>query len=409
MIVVSLLTVSGLIWLFALWRQLHVPVWIAVSLGLALRLIAFNFEPFEELDFFRYFWDGKLLAHGFNPYAYPISDFLTKLPPEILALQKQEAALISSIRQDTLLFSTIYAPLAIVSFALIDLLPGPISSGFFTSFILAELATLVILKRWARPHEFQYCAWAIALNPLLVLVTYNGLHFDVWLFPALLGWLLSLREGRIIPAIIFLLLAIAIRHWPILLVPITLSALPTFRLQIIVGLALASLISLIFLPQAIYFMTDHSGLRAYSRYWELNDAIFTVLSRLFGQSPARILSLCVPILLSLMLPFSKLKNNPALVALILTGSLLMLSPTFFPWYWVWIVPFLLTTYHPIRWSGLVLVATLPLYYLRPLFQESDLEMFFDKVLVWLEFGPSIALALALYLKNVARKLNNPSA
>jgi len=52
---------------FALDRRLM--IWI-IGLGLLARLRMFASTPILEDDFYRYFWDGGVLANGFNPYNY---------------------------------------------------------------------------------------------------------------------------------------------------------------------------------------------------------------------------------------------------------------------------------------------------------------------------------------------------
>ena len=369
-----------------------------VLVAVALRVLAVALPAYEEVDFYRYFWDAKQVLNGFSPYAHPISDALGPLPADLAALQDQEATLLSHIRQDTLLFSTLYAPLALGVFAGLDLLPGPPPLAFVCSFVLAEAATLLLLRRHAdNPSVRWFGLGALTLNPLLILVTYNGLHFDIWLLPLLVGWVLTLRAGAPTRALLLLGLAIALRHWAIVLLPLSLVALPTWRARVVSGLAMGCVLLIVFLPQGLHFFSDHSGLRVYGRQWEMNDALFLLLDAAMGQSPARAVALGVPLVLALILPFTRLRD-PALAGLILVGALLLLSPTFFPWYWLWLLPFCLLSSHPLRWPGLALGASLPLYYARFWFDARGQSALFDQVLVWIEFGPILVLVILAFWK-----------
>ncbi len=49
-------------------------LWLIVTVAIALRLVAFSIGPFLSTDIFRYIWDGKVQAAGFNPYRYVPAD-----------------------------------------------------------------------------------------------------------------------------------------------------------------------------------------------------------------------------------------------------------------------------------------------------------------------------------------------
>jgi hypothetical protein len=76
--------------------------------------------------------------------------------------------------------------------------------------------------------------------------------------------------------------------------------------------------------------------------------------------------------------------------LIITTLLFILSPTQFPWYYLWLLPFLSEYPHP----ALVLYsALLPLYYLRPLFVFQGRTAIFDNAIVWIQHGPILVWLL----------------
>jgi hypothetical protein len=70
--------------------------------------------------------------------------------------------------------------------------------------------------------------------------------------------------------------------------------------------------------------------------------------------------------------------------LLVITALYLLSPTQFPWYYLWILPIL--AIHP-RSSLLLLTALLPLYYLRYYFVAKGMVHVHDHFIVWLEFAP----------------------
>ena len=357
-------------------------------------MLALGLPAYEEIDFYRYFWDAKQLLHGFNPYAHPVSDFITPLPVRLLELQAQEQEIVSRLHPDTLLFSTIYAPLAIGVFALLDSLPGAASLAFAGSFLLAEIATLLVLWWLGNERDLRAGTWALALNPLLILVSYNGLHFDSWLLPLLVAWVLLLRRGQSWAALGLLLLAIALRHWAVLLLPLSITAFSGWPRRVGLSLACLAVLTVLFSPQWLQYNEVHSGLRAYGHNWQMNDTLFLGLQALVGNGPARMLVLGLPLGAACFWAIARPQTDPAFFGLCLVGLLLLLSPTFFPWYWLWILPFVILSPHPLRYGFASLAVALPFYYLRFWLADWNQEDFYDEILVWFAFTPSfVALVI----------------
>jgi len=81
--------------------------------------------------------------------------------------------------------------------------------------------------------------------------------------------------------------------------------------------------------------------------------------------------------------------------LLVIAALFLLSPTQFPWYSLWLLPFL--TIHA-RTSLLLLTPLLSLYYLRPYFSARGMAGIHDNGIVWLEFVPVWILLVREYFK-----------
>ena len=78
----------------------------------------------------------------------------------------------------------------------------------------------------------------------------------------------------------------------------------------------------------------------------------------------------------------------------------LLSPAQFPWYYTWLVPFLVVVPSP---ALLLLTALLPLYYLRFYLDIRDQSRLFDYGIVWVEFLPVwLLLARECWLNGRAR-------
>ena len=142
---------------------------------------------------------------------------------------------------------------------------------------------------------------------------------------------------------------------------------------------------------------------AYGRQWEMNDALFMALTwgvawfaklvpatfsvlQTQVDAAARIFTLLI---LGAWIAWLS-RNEPAEPAefwersLLIVAALFLLSPTQFPWYYLWVLPFLVIK--P-RFSLLLLGALLPLYYLRFYYAARDNVGVFDYYIVWLEYIP----------------------
>jgi hypothetical protein len=88
--------------------------------------------------------------------------------------------------------------------------------------------------------------------------------------------------------------------------------------------------------------------------------------------------------------------------LVVTATLFLLSPTGYPWYFIWLLPWL--SLHPSP-ALLLLTVTLPLYDIRyPLSLSENGQNMFDQIIVPLEFAPTIIwLAIQYGRKRVLRK------
>ena len=159
------------------------------------------------------------------------------------------------------------------------------------------------------------------------------------------------------------------------------------------------------LPMLWGGLESDSGLFAYAATWEMNDALF-MLVLWAGQAllwsvnapldlaPFLARAAVAVLLIAYVLHMARISGKdeslvPAALLLI-TAALFFLSPTQFPWYGLWILPFL--TLSP-RKPLLLLTPLLSLFYLRPVLQDLDLAYFHDFGVVWVQFLPVLVLLL----------------
>ena len=241
-------------------------------------------------------------------------------------------------------------------------------------------------------------------NPLVVREVYNTLHMDIIAVPfALAAVLLWVRKSRI-AAILLLVLAVGSKLWPIVLLPILLLPLRGALRRNVAALAtFGGGCALILAPQLFSQLDATSGLLAYGKSWEMNDALYMLFlcaGEWFGafwawdtaqvQIATRVVVACSLAGLILWSCRYPARDGAELWArcLLAVAALFLLSPTQFPWYYLWVVPFLVMRY---RFSLVLLSVLLSLYYVRFFFQARYNVHIFDAYLVWVEYVPVVVV------------------
>ncbi len=378
-----------------------------VLTGLVLRLLFMTSVPILEDDHYRYLWDGAVWIHGFNPYAYAPQDINDSLnspldasvPEKLRQLADDSGTVIERINHPHL--RTIYPPIAQVAFATAYLLKPWSLPAWRLVLLFCDLVILVllfiILMDLKLPPLWAAVYW---LNPLLVKEIYNSGHMDILLIPFVLGALYLASRKRPVWSSVLLALAAGIKLWPVLLVPLvlrnTLSRPGRLAAALVLFVLLTGIISV---PVLEAGLDDTSGFTAYGSHWEMNDSLFMIIG--WGVTVVlkvgefdyslwpRLTRLVVAVLLAAV-TFLAVRKNPAnkkayyAKAFIIIAALFLLSPTQFPWYSLWFLPFLV--FYP-RCPLILLTALLPIYYLRFYFKSFGNVDLFDYGLVWLQYIP----------------------
>ena len=405
---VALMMMAGVIYLLVIlgFKQdafsRSLLVWV-ILIGLVARIGMFASTPILEDDYYRYLWDGGVVAKGFNPYQYAPRDTLVggkiDLPNHLKELAVQEKAILERINYPHL--RTVYPPISQCAFALAHMIHPWSMTAWRMVLLLLDLVTLyllfILLRNLNLPLQGLVIYW---WNPLLIKEIYNSGHMEVVLFPFLLGFVLLLIRSRCVYASGILGLAVGVKFWPALLLPVVLRNHWREPKRLIPAVILFAGLSIVmFLPFYLTHFDSGSGLRAYASYWEMNDTLFMLIlwtvKFILGtnghgvgnaQITARIVTAGILFMWILWIvkrddqdPHETVRRFVLIIA-----ALFLLNPTQFPWYALWMLPFLAVC--P-RASLLILTALLPLYYLRFYFSARGMAEIFDKGIVWLEFGP----------------------
>ena len=393
--------------------------WI-LAVGIILRILFFGSLPMLEDDFYRYLWDGGVTASGHNPYHHTPSDIQARtdtVPEALINLGADSERILTRVNHATL--RTLYPPVTQAVFALAHAIQPwslPTLKAIYFALDLVILALILLQLRHLKiPLLYVALYW---WNPLLIKEFYNSAHMDIIALPCVLAALYAHLRNRRYTTMLALALAVGAKLWPIVLAPLFLWPLRHNPKKLIISLLLLTVTTTaLLLPMMpTNDAQNDSGLVAYGQRWEMNDALYMIfpatarfflehlggdptdtLLRQIGRATAGLIVCTVIAGATLRKPQND--HRTATAALAIVATLFLVSPTQFPWYFAWFLPFL--TLQP-RWSLLLLTLMLPIYYLKFYYEAMNNANFFHYKLVWLEYAPIWALLLFEERNNIAR-------
>ena len=364
-------------------------LWFIIAIGFIARLLMLWSEPLMEDDYQRYLWDGALSAHGINPYRVaPLAVFEgTNGEPLLNELGKQSGVVLGRVNHPAL--RTIYPPVTQLAFALAyKIKPFSLTAwrGLAIGFELAALGLLlVLLQALGKSPLWVALYW---WNPLVIKELVNSGHMEFLLVPLLLGALWAAMRHRPLLVAFLLALAVGVKIWPALLLPLYLRPfLDTPKKLVLPLLVFAGLLVVMAIPVWLGGLDQSSGFVAYTELWKTNSALVPALEGLvrFALSPLatnsqhpHLAALIVRALIALLLGTLALwtawkkpitASDFAQRTLLICAAMFLLSPAQLPWYALWFAPFLV--FYPFYGLAL-LVPALQIYYLSFYLAVNDL-------------------------------------
>jgi hypothetical protein len=323
-----------------------------VLTGLTMRVVWYGVPVVIDDDYFRYLWDGAVLAHGHNPYAMAPKAALDGLdvPAGLVPLAARARDVLAGINFPEL--TSIYPGTAQIAFWLAYLLAPLNLDGLRLVFLAGDAASLallvVMLRETGRSPLLAALYWA---NPLIVWVGHGTGHTEAVLAPLLLGACLAAWRGRDVLAAVLLALAVGVKLWPVLLVPI-LARLSLSRGRGLVAPAVAFVLvaGVLLAPLALSALAGlRSGLVAYSDHWWVNNGPFSWVSwwvyqatggAAMGQRALRAALALATGGLALWLAWRPVPDLASLLAsaLAIAAVTFYAAPAQFPWYALWFLP-----------------------------------------------------------------------
>ena len=346
---------------------------LVATAGVIARIALMSADYYLSDDAFRYHWDGKVLAHGLNPYRHaPIAEDVAHLRTDPIDRLINHPDVV-----------TVYPPLAEGAFALGYLLTPGSLHGYNVVCLLSEMLAWILLAiELRRRRRGPLPLVLLVLFPLPIFEGYLPGHTEPLVLPILAALIMTVSRGWVQRTGVVLGLACLIKPLALLFLPAVLTSIRSPQRWRLFP-ALAATILIPYLPFLGAGDNLTSSMLLMARKWSFNGSIAALLAEWIDDRTLR------PILIAgvglIAIAGARLGRSFAARSLIAFTGLVALTPTLYPWYAIWSLPFLVMH----RDASLILLAALlPVsevvvieYYTRGLW----LDPLWPRLLIYLPF------------------------
>ncbi len=385
------LTLAGIAYLLAVREFFATPEFPrrVVVIGLVLAAVwhigFLRLPPGADDDIHRYVWDGRLQRLGYNPYSVIPSD------PTVAGLHTPETRNLNNSD-----LPSPYPPGAQLFFRAVTAIHES-TFALKVAFVICELAIVfVVLDLLRYTRQPAYLVLAFAWNPLLAIEVAGSGHIDIVGALFLVVSAAALVRRWRATAAVALGLAIAVKFLPVVLVPLYWK-----RARIRDVALAAAMVGLLYVPFLNHGRIPIGSLGTYVKSFRFNGPVFAILHQVAPPQLLAGLAVLVGLATSTWVRIRSAAPewSPHVFAWPMAASLLF-APVVFPWYLLWLLPFLTSasTLPIIVWT----VSIIPTYVMWHL---SALRGTWGTLPVWVmfvEYGCVAVTAAILALRRIAR-------
>ena len=233
------------VWITKSFDDSEISFWLFAAIAFRLSLL-FALPNLSD-DFYRFIWDGRLLASGYHPFAELPGYYINQTTIITPGIDKDLFQKLNSPN-----YFTIYPPVNQFIFWLsVKLSPHSILGSVIVMrsvIISAETGTILLIQKILKHYSLPAKNILIyALNPLVIIELTGNLHFEALLIFFMLGSFWFLIKEKLVAAAFCFALAICSKLIPIIVLPLILARLglrKSLQYYILVGLCCV----LLFLP-----------------------------------------------------------------------------------------------------------------------------------------------------------------
>jgi len=325
------LTLAGIVYLLAIREFFATPIFPrrVVVIGLVLAAvwnIAFLRVPAGiDDDIHRYVWDGRVQRLGYNPYLVIPSD---------PAVQRLHTPQTRNLNNPDL--PSPYPPGAQLFFRAVTAIHES-TFAMKVAFVICEFAIVFVLLDVLRcTRQAAHLVLVFAWNPLLAVEVAGSGHIDIVGALLLVVSAAALVRRWRATAAVALGLAIAVKFLPVVLLPLYWK-----RVRIRDAALGAVVVGLLYLPFLNHGRIPIGSLGTYVQSFRFNGPLFAMLDRVAPPQLLVALAVLVGLATASWLRIRRATHefSPDQFAWPMAAALLC-APAVFPWYLLWLLPFL---------------------------------------------------------------------
>jgi alpha-1,6-mannosyltransferase len=385
------LTLAGIAYLLAIREFFATPTFArrVVVIGLVLAAvwhISFLREPAGvDDDIHRYVWDGRLQRLGYNPYLVVPSD------PAVRGLHTVETRTMNN--------PDLPSPYPAGAQLLFRAVTAIQESTFALkiALVVCEVTIVFVLLDVLRYNrQGAHLVLAYAWSPLLAIEVAGNGHIDiVGALLLLVSAAALMRRWRAAAAVGFGL-AVAVKLLPIVLLPLYWK-----RVRIRDAALAVAVVGLLYVPFLNHGRIPIGSLGTYVQNWRFNGPLFAMLDHVAPPQLLAGIAVLAGLVTATWLRNTAPESSPDIFVWPMAASLLC-APAVFPWYLLWLLPFLRSpsTLLLIVWT-VSIIPTYVMWHLRTLGRP------WGALPVWvmlLEYGCVAIAAAMIALRRVSRSV-----
>lgn len=323
------LSVAGIAYLLAIREFYTIRIFprrvviVGLLLAAAWHVVYFRLPPGADDDIHRYVWEGRLQRLGYNPYLVIPSD------PAVSALHTAETRNLNNPD-----LPSPYPPGAQLFFRAVTAMHESVFA-LKAAFVFCEvIIVLGLLDLLHRSQVGAHLVLAFAWNPLLALEVAGSGHIDIVGAMFLVISVAALARGWRAAAAVMFGLAIAVKFLPIVILPLYWK-----RIRIRDAILVPAVIALLYMPFLHHGRIPTGSLATYVQTFRFNGPVFAILDRVAPPQLVAGLAVLAGLATSVWLRGEAKEFSPESLAWPMAASLFC-APVVFPWYLLWVLPFL---------------------------------------------------------------------
>lgn len=363
--------------------------WFLASLGIIFRLIFIPAIPNLSQDFYRFLWDGRLVAQGISPYLFTADMYFKETSTSLGIIIPQANELYQGMGALSASHFSNYPPINQLFFAIAALFAGKSILGSVITLriiiILADIGILYFGKKLLEKLNLpiRNIFWYF-LNPFIVIELTGNLHFEGVMLFFFVWALYLLFKGKWLWTAVLIGLSVSVKLIPLLFLPLFLNYFTSsnktsqvfktcevsVKKLLIFYFIIGVTIIVTFLPFiSSEFIQNFSNTTAlWFQDFEFNASVYYVIRwigfQIVGWNIIETMGKILPVLVLLfVLGITFLRKNKTpqqlLTAMLFAVSFyFLMATTVHPWYLV--TPLLLSIFtkyrFPIVWSFIVMLS-----------------------------------------------------